>query len=177
MSFSECSYGPRHFLPHKLVFYPEKSTQNGLKIHFKTRLLLIDHSLAGLDIVYSSPPSVLITLLNSRFRNARLFFAHCLISCRGIMEVGTAYQYTSLNPSRHLPDFERLIMTRHQVTLPGPGHTTATTRCYPQLKLANITGSRKFPKKYIFAPSLIPRITTNVVEDKETCKLFSIFRK
>ena len=46
LSFSECSYGPRHFLPHKLVFYPEKSTQNGLKIHFKTRLLLIDHSLA-----------------------------------------------------------------------------------------------------------------------------------
>ena len=92
----------------------------------------------SLDIVYSSPPSVLITLLNSRFRNARLFFAHCLISCRGIMEVGTAYQYTSLNPSRHLPDFERLIMTRHQVTLPGPGHTAATTRCYPQLKLANI---------------------------------------
>ena len=29
----------------------------------------------------------------------------------------TAYQYTSLNPSGHLPDFERFIMTsRHQVT-------------------------------------------------------------
>ena len=39
-------------------------------------------------IVYSRPPVVLITLLESRFRNARLFFAHCRISCRGIMEVG-----------------------------------------------------------------------------------------
>ena len=39
-------------------------------------------------IVYSRPPVVLITLPESRFWNARIFFAHCRISCRGIMEVG-----------------------------------------------------------------------------------------
>ena len=39
-------------------------------------------------IVYSRPPVVLITLPESRFWNARWFFAHSRVSCRGIMEVG-----------------------------------------------------------------------------------------
>ena len=130
LSFSDCFCGPcLCFCPMSLSFIQKNLHKTELKIHFKTKTslsqLIIDHTAAPAQhwtgIVYSRTPSVLITLLGSRFRNARLFFAHCLISCRGIMEVGTAYQYTSLNPSGHLPDFERFIMTRHQVTASATG--------------------------------------------------------
>ena len=81
----ECSLWPMSvFCSACLSFYPEKSPQNGVEIHLKSLAL---HNRSHY-IVYPGPPVVLITLLQSRFWNARLFFAHCRISCRGIMEVG-----------------------------------------------------------------------------------------
>ena len=83
LAFLEYSLWPLSLFVNSVChFGPEKSSQNWVKKTF--RLFIIDHT--ALSIL--RPPVVLITLLCSRFWNARLFFAHCRISCRGIMEVG-----------------------------------------------------------------------------------------
>ena len=81
-------------------------------------------------IVYSRPPVVLITLPESRFRNARLFFAHCRISCRGIMEVGMGrpLPINKLHSTRQV--ICQILKVHNSGTSSGHNQSTRTTAAF-----------------------------------------------
>ena len=121
-----CRVAEISFLSCLLSVYPEKSTQNGLEIQWKSCVFIIDHT--TLSIL--GPPVVLITLPESRFRNARLFFAHCRISCRGIMEVGMGrpLPINILHSTRQL--ICQILKVHNSGTSSGHNQSTRTTAAF-----------------------------------------------